>query len=124
MARTLQEAALASTTQLQQGVIEKFVQVSPVLDRLPLKEISGNAFAYNVENTLPGVAFREINGGYEESTGTLNQKTETLKAFGGDADTDRFIVQTMSNVNDQRRVDTDMKSALRARRKHPAGVRR
>lgn len=109
MALTLTESAKLSTTTLQRGVIESFIQASPILDRIPLMPIEGNAYAYNEEATLPGVAFRDVNEGYTESTGTVNQKTETLKILGGDADVDRFIVQTRGNLNDQRATQTAMK---------------
>jgi hypothetical protein len=109
MAQTLVEAAKLSQNSLQRGVIETFVQESVVLDRLPLMDIEGNAFAYNEEATLPGVEFRAVNAAYSESTGTVNQKTETLVILGGDADVDRFIQQTRSNMNDQRAVQTRMK---------------
>lgn len=109
MAITLTEAAKLSTTDLQKGVLETFVQTSPVLDRIPMLEIEGNAYAYNSEATLPGVEFRAVNGSYLESTGTVNQKSETLAILGGDADVDRFIQQTRSNLNDQRATQTAMK---------------
>jgi hypothetical protein len=41
-------------------------------------EIAGNAYRYNEESTLQGVSFRAVNEAYPESTGTLNQKIETL----------------------------------------------
>nr|AFI44014.1 putative phage structural protein [Streptomyces sp. FR1] len=106
---TLAEAAKLSTTALQRGVIETFVQESPVLDRIPLLQIEGNAYGYNEEATLPGVAFRSVNEAYTESTGTVNQKTESLVILGGDADVDRFIVRTRGNLNDQRATQTRMK---------------
>lgn len=109
MAVTLAQAALLSEDELQRGVIETFVQESPVLDRLPLLNIEGNAYAYNKEATLPGVAFRSVNEAYTESTGTVVQATESLVILGGDADVDRFIVQTRGNLNDQRAVQTAMK---------------
>lgn len=109
MAVTLAESAKLSQNQLQRGVLETFVQVSPVLDRIPLMPIEGNAYAYNEEATLPGVAFRAVNEAYTESTGTVNQKTESLVILGGDADVDRFIVQTRGNLNDQRAVQTALK---------------
>lgn len=102
MAVTLAEAATLSTNDLQRGVLEIFVQESPVLDRIPLLEIQGNAYAYNREGTLPGVAFRSVNEAYTESTGTFNQLSESLVILGGDADVDRFIQKTRSNLNDQR----------------------
>lgn len=101
-ALTLTEAAKLSTTQLQRGVMEEFVIQGAILDQIPLMEIDGNSFTYNIEATLPGVEFRAVNAAYTESTGTFNQKTETLVILGGDADVDRFLQQTRSNVNDQR----------------------
>jgi hypothetical protein len=109
MAVTLAQSALLSNSTLQAGVIKTFVQESPVLDRMPLMDIQGNAYAYNVEATLPGVAFRSVNEAYVESTGTVNQRTESLVILGGDADVDRFIVQTRGNIQDQRAVQTNMK---------------
>lgn len=109
MALTLAQAALLSEDDLQRGVIETFVQNSPILDRIPLMNIEGNAYAYNKEATLPGVAFRSVNEAYTESTGTVVQATESLVILGGDADVDRFIVQTRGNLNDQRATQTAMK---------------
>lgn len=109
MAITLVEAAKLSQNTLQRGVIETFVQASPILDRIPFMPIEGNAYAYNSEGTLPGVEFRAVNTAYTESTGTVNQKTESLVILGGDADVDTFIVKTRGNLNDQRAVQTAMK---------------
>lgn len=109
MAITLVEAAKLSRDDLQRGVVEKFVQLSSVLDRIPFLTIQGNAYAYNEENTYPSVAFRDVNAGYVESTGTVNQKSEKLVILGGDADVDKFIVQTRGNLNDQRAVQTRLK---------------
>lgn len=109
MAQTLAQAALLSEDDLQRGVIETFVWESLVLDRLPLLTIEGNAYAYNAELALPGAAFRDVNAGYTESTGTVSQLTEVLYILGGDADVDTFLVQTRGNINDQRAVQTKMK---------------
>ena len=106
MALTLAESAKLSQDTLAKGVLETFVQTSPILDRIPFMEIAGNAYAYDEEATLPGVAFRSVNEAYAESTGTVNQKSEKLVILGGDADVDRFIQQTRSNVNDQRAEQT------------------
>ncbi|MET0492912.1 MAG: major capsid protein [Actinoplanes sp.] len=109
MAVTLAQAALLSQNDLQRGVIETFVQVSPILDRIPFMDIEGNAYAYNSEGSLPGVEFRAVNGQYTESTGVVNQATESLVILGGDADVDTFVAKTRSNLNDQRAVQTSMK---------------
>lgn len=109
MALTLEESAKLTLDNLQRGVIETFVQESPILDRLPLIQVEGSGYKYNEESKLPGVAFRAVNEAYPESVGVLNQRTETLAILGGDADLDKFIVQTRSNINDQRAIQTHMK---------------
>lgn len=106
---TLSEAAKLSQDDLQRGVVETFVLESVVLDRLPLIPIEGNAYAYNEELTLPGIAFRAVNAAYTESTGTVNPKSESLAILGGDADVDKFIVQTRGNLTDQRATQTKLK---------------
>lgn len=110
MAVTLAQAAVLSENDLQRGVVETFVVSSPVLDRIPLLGIQGNAYAYNAESTLPGVEFRAVNAAYAESTGTFVQTTESLVILGGDADVDRFIEQTRGNLSDQRAEQTALKS--------------
>lgn len=109
MAVTLAQAATLSQNDLQAGVLETFVRESVILDRIPFMDIEGNAYAYNEEATLPGVEFRAVNAGYTESTGTVNQKTESLVILGGDADVDTFVQKTRSNINDQRAVQTRLK---------------
>lgn len=109
MAVTLAQSAILSQNNLQRGVLETFIQLSVVLDKLPLIEIEGNAYAYDAEATLPGIEFRAVNSSYAEATGTVNQVTESLVILGGDADVDRFIVQTRGNLNDQRAVQTQLK---------------
>lgn len=110
MALTLAQSALLSQNDLQRGVVETFVVSSPVLDRVPLLQINGNAYAYNEESTLPGIEFRAVNAAYAESTGTVVQRTESLVILGGDADVDRFIIQTRGNVNNQRAIQVELKS--------------
>ncbi|GAA2933792.1 major capsid protein [Streptomyces enissocaesilis] len=109
MTLTLTESAKLTLDKLQCGVIETFVQESPILDRLPLIQVEGSAFKYNEESSLPGVSFRAVNEAYPESAGTLNQRIETLEILGGDADVDKLIVQTRGNLSDQRAIQTHMK---------------
>lgn len=112
---TLVEAAKLSTNVLQKGVIEIFARTSPILELLPFMEISGNAYNYNVESTLPSVAFRSTNEAYVGSAGSLTQGTEGLVILGGDIDVDRYIVQTRGNVNDIRAIHTNMKAKALAK---------
>lgn len=109
MALTLVESAKLSQNDLQRGIVETFVLESVVLDSLPMISIEGNAYQYNEEATLPGVEFRAVNGTYTESTGTVNQRTESLVILGGDADVDTFIQKTRSNLADQRATQERLK---------------
>lgn len=114
MAVTLVQAQALSTNMLQRGVIQTFIDESPVLDRLPFMEIEGNAYQYTQESALPGIAFRAVNAGYTESTGAVVNATVGLKIFGGDADVDRFIARTLGNLNDQRAIQTRLKAKAAA----------
>jgi len=109
MAITLTEARLLSTDVLQRGVIETFARTSAVMELLPFMTIAGNSYQYNQEEALPDVDYRDINGAYTESHGTVSQKQESLVMLGGDVDVDKFIVKTLGDVNDQRAIQTNMK---------------
>lgn len=116
MAVTLVQSAALSSDMLAKGVMEIFVQESPILDRIPQMQIEGNAYRYTLEASLPGVAFRGVNQAYSESTGTFNQLTEGLVILGGDADVDQFIQKTRSNLHDQRAEQTKLKVKAASRK--------
>ena len=80
---TLTEASKLIQNPLQRGVVEIFPRSSAVLERLPFMDVAGNAYAWNQEQTLPGIGFRGYNDTYTESTGVINPMTEALKIFGG-----------------------------------------
>ncbi|MDA2738383.1 phage major capsid protein [Bacillus cereus group sp. Bc015] len=104
MALMLVDAQVLSKDVLQAGVIETIVRESSVLSVLPFQEIEGNAYSYNVEKALPTVAFRGVNEAYTSSEAQFEQRSENLVILGGDVELDRFIIQTLSNVNDQMAV--------------------
>lgn len=108
MALTLIEAAkLHDGVDLRSTVIELYAQSSDLLRVLPFDTIAGNALKYSQEKTLPGIAFRGVNGSYTESTGVLNPVVEPLVIAGGDLDVDTHILRTMGM--DQRSVHEAMK---------------
>ena len=95
MAITLVEAAkLYTGNVLRMGVIEMFAANSDLLAVFPFETIAGNAYQYNRESELPGVAFRGVNESYTASTGIVNPLVEALKIAGGDLDVDNFITRT------------------------------
>ncbi|PGS22357.1 phage major capsid protein [Bacillus cereus] len=104
MALTLVDAQVISKDVLQAGIIETIVKESSVLAVLPFQTIEGNAYSYNVEKALPTVAFRGVNEAYTSSEAQFETRSENLVILGGDVELDRFIIQTLSNVNDQMAV--------------------
>lgn len=107
---TMIEAAKLMNNPLQTGIIEIFAANNPVLERLPFVDISGNAFKYNREGSLPGIAFRGINESYTESTGVINPQTETLTICGGDSDYDVALVKMGAGSNNLRAAHDAMKA--------------
>ncbi len=108
MGLTLLEAAKLSTGDVfKAGVIAKFAETSEILRVLPFMSIQGNSLKYNIEETLPGIGFRGVNGSYTESTGVINPQVESLTIAGGDLDVDKFIVDTMGA--NQRTIHEAMK---------------
>lgn len=116
MAMTLIEFAKTTQDPLQRGVIKTFAESSPFFEFLPWVDIPGNSWTYNVETTLPGAAFRSINGSYTESVGVVSPNTEKIKVLGGDADTDiMFRKWGEAAVLDRRAYDLEAKSRAIAR---------
>ncbi len=111
---TLAEASKLIQNPLQRGVVETFARTSPVLQYLPFMDVNGNAYSYNVEQTLPGIAFREYNTCYTDSTGVVNPQTEKLFIMGGLSSVDRAIVKTQGSVNNIRAIHDNMKAKAAA----------
>ena len=97
MAVTFAQAALLESSPIRRGALEIAINVSNVWDRLPFENITGNAYAYDKDQVLPGTAFRTVNEAYIESTGLVNSDIERLVILGGDADVDKFIEKTMQS---------------------------
>ena len=111
---TLVEASKLIQNPLQRGVVEVFPRTSPVLQILPFLQVSGNAYSWNIEDTLPGIAFRGFNETYTESTGIVQNMTESLKIFGGSSRVDRALVKTQGNLNNLRAIQDSMKAKAAA----------
>jgi len=97
MALSLVEAAklMANGGQtVRASVIAMFARSSDLLMAMPFKDITGNAYAYQQEGSLPSVAFRGVNESYTPSTGVINPQVEALRIAGGELDVDSFIIKT------------------------------
>lgn len=94
MAMTLADTQVVSPDPRLPGVLRVLETSTTVLDRLPFEPIAGRGFVYAKDATLPAAAFRAINAGYTESTGTHVTATEKLVILGGEYIVDRFLEQT------------------------------
>ena len=97
---TLVEAGKLSNDEILIGVLEEIVYESALMTDLPFIEILGNGLTYNRESTLGSVDFYDVGDTWVESTPTFDQHTATLKILGGDADVDKFLKATRSNIQD------------------------
>ena len=110
MAFTLLEAAKYGNDVIRQGVVKVISETSPMYQKLTFKSIKGNAYRYNIEQALPSVAFRGVGDTYTASTGVINPVTENLVILGGEVQIDRFIVNTMGNLQDIKAAQYAMKA--------------
>jgi len=108
---TLLEAAKGTQDPLRLGIIELIAMNNPILERIPTQPVSGNAYTYTEEGALPSIGARAINQAFEESTGTLNTRVETMKILGGDMDIDRALVamNPERSIGDLRAIHTSQK---------------
>lgn len=102
MPLTLAEAAKLSNDVVLQGVYESVLMASDISLVMPFEEASGNAITYNRENVAPTVAYHDVGDTWTEGVATFTQITKSLCILGGDADVDRYLELSRSNVQDLR----------------------
>ncbi len=95
------EAKKLANDQLERGVIEEIIKEEPLFALLPFTKMTGKAYVYNREKTLPGASFYAPYDDFEESATDFDTVTVTPTILGGQVDLDNFIVATTSDLNDQ-----------------------
>lgn len=111
---TALEWAKLNPDPLASGVVEIFARENPVIATMPFINVAGSAYRYNIEESLPGVAFRGFNESYVESTGVINPMVEALTILGGDSDFDVAQIAMQTGDNDTRAVHDGMKAKAAA----------
>jgi hypothetical protein len=95
---TLLEAAKLNPGEvLRNTIIEHFAFTSDLLRVTPFIDVAGGAYVYNLEGSLPGVAFRGVNEAYTASAGIMNPQTERLRIGGGELIVDKAILKIHGN---------------------------
>ncbi|MGA8849705.1 MAG: major capsid protein [Dehalococcoidia bacterium] len=101
MTISLAEASKLSNDILLKGIIETVIKDSPILEKLPFIQITGNSLKYNREKTLPTVGwYAPVSGTWTQSEPAFEQCSASLCVLGGDADVDNFLKATRSNIQD------------------------
>lgn len=103
---TINQTAELTQDELRAGVIETMATESKLLAVLPFLTVEGHGYSYNVEKSLAGVEFRELNTAYNTKAPETERKTEYLSILGGEAIVDSFQMEVHSNINDLMAVET------------------
>src|SRR4051812_28120481 len=95
MAVTLADAAVAYGANKSEVTLTRmYMELSPFLEELPMRKITGRAFPYSRETTLPAAGWRPVNASWSESTGVITRLAENLFILGGEVAEDQFIEET------------------------------
>jgi hypothetical protein len=109
------EAEKLSENMPERGVIEEIIDLDETFALLPFTQVNGKAYVYDRENTLPGASWLDPNEDVPESAATFTEVTARLRILIGDVDVDKFLAQTMSDINDQVAVQVAQKAKAVAR---------
>lgn len=90
----LEASKLNSGVTKKSAVIQMFAENSDILRAMTFEQVNGGSLEYQVEGSLPGVAFRGYNETYTPSTGVINPSVEVLKIAGGNLDVDKAMIKT------------------------------
>lgn len=108
---SLAEAQLLTQSELVKGIIEEIIRDGGIIDRFPIKTVSGTNLVYNRENILPTGQFHAIADQWTASEDiNLTQITTTLAMHGDQKDLDDFIAKTYDSHNDMMAVVTQQTS--------------
>jgi hypothetical protein len=105
-----------SNNELAQGVIEEIITEDELFDVLDFKPVTGKAYVYNREKTLPEAEFVDVNDTIQESAGDVEEVTARVRAIVGDTDVDDFLDEQDGDENDQTAIQVGMRVKATARK--------
>jgi hypothetical protein len=106
---------MMSENQVLAGVIEEILTRDEMLALLPFQKIDGKALVYHREKTLATVDFLDPNDTVNEGTIDFDEITAKLRIIAGDVDIDKFLQETMSDLNNQKALQLAAKAKAMAR---------
>uniref|UniRef100_A0A6M3JWI7 Putative capsid protein n=1 Tax=viral metagenome TaxID=1070528 RepID=A0A6M3JWI7_9ZZZZ len=108
MAWTLSELSKIETDPLRKSVIDGLLMESDLMGFVPWETIGTLSTSVVRYKDLPSFGYRKVNAGFDESTGTFEQKVETISLGGLDIDTDKAIARAKNTIADARAVQQTM----------------
>lgn len=116
MALLKAEAVKLSNNDLVKGVIEEIITRDSMFNLLPFVQTNGKAYVYNRENTISEGDFLDPNDTVNEGAATFTEVTTNLRILAGDVDVDKFLIETMSDTNDQLATQIALKAKALGRK--------
>lgn len=95
------EAEKLSNNDLLRGVIEEVIDREDLFAVLPFAKTEGKAYVYNRENGVVEAEFLDPNDVVPEGAATFTEVMTKVRILAHDVDVDKFLAQTMDDVNDQ-----------------------
>lgn len=95
------EAEKLSQNDVVVGLIEEIITVNEMFGLLPFTKVDGKAYLYKRENTLAAASFIDVDEVVPESASTFTEIVTKLRILAGDVDTDKFLLETMSDTENQ-----------------------
>ena len=99
---------------VKRAFVEMFAERSDIIAALPLQTAPGGAYRYDLETSLPGIAFRGINEGYTATVGVINPQVEQTFIAGGEIKVDKALVNRFGPTRRAREEKMQMKALTRA----------
>lgn len=93
MAISLTDFVNQTDQPMRAGLVQKITNESLFMRRLRFIQVDGFSYRYNRQETLGGIAFRNVNESYTNDVGVVNPLNENLAILGGEVRSDRQLVQ-------------------------------
>jgi len=110
------EAEKLSNNDLLRGVIEEVIDREDLFSILPFTKTEGKAYVYNRENGVVEATFLDPNDIVPEGAATFTEVVTKVRILAHDVDVDKFLAQTMDDVNDQVAIQLAAKAKGLARK--------
>lgn len=111
---TLLETFKSSESTRERAVLKTITERSALMERVPFKEINSGTYTYDIEQSLPGVAARNIGGSYTASSGVKTRISESLCIIGGEVVIDNYEVNLNGGGKDVKLEQYAMKARAMA----------